>query len=143
MTQYTKQAEDFLKRFNLSLKVHYLRHDINTTWEDNKYRGLYQFTLKRPGATRSTAGNANRNIFTGKFWQSIIHEKEWPTAYDILACLATDIYCPDNFKDFCADYGYDEDSRNAEKMFKICDKFGRRLRAFFTKEEQEELIKIN
>lgn len=38
-----------------------------------------------------------------------------PTAYDVLAGITK--YCPDTFEDFCAEYGYDTDSRKVEKVF--------------------------
>jgi hypothetical protein len=39
-----------------------------------------------------------------------------PTAYDVLACLTK--YDPGDFENFCSDYGYDTDSRKAEKIYK-------------------------
>lgn len=39
-----------------------------------------------------------------------------PTMYDVLTCLTK--YDPYSFEDFCGDYGYDEDSRKAEKIYR-------------------------
>ena len=42
-----------------------------------------------------------------------------PTAYDVLACLTKND--PGTFEDFCSDFGYDQDSRTAEKTYKaVC-----------------------
>lgn len=43
-----------------------------------------------------------------------------PTAYDVLTCLTkTD---PGTFEEFCSEFGYDTDSRKAEKTYKACVK---------------------
>jgi len=39
-----------------------------------------------------------------------------PTEYDVLTCLTK--YDPETFEDFCSEFGYDEDSRKAEKIYK-------------------------
>ena len=39
----------------------------------------------------------------------------FPTEYDVLACLTK--YDPGTFQDFCDNFGYDTDSRNAEKTY--------------------------
>lgn len=65
-----------------------------------------------------------------------------PTAYDILACISSDVNCPETFKDFCGDYGCEEDSIQALQTFRRCSRFAKRLREFFTKQEQEELSEI-
>lgn len=38
-----------------------------------------------------------------------------PTAYDVLSCLTK--HDPGSFDDFCDEYGYDNDSRKAEKIY--------------------------
>jgi hypothetical protein len=47
-----------------------------------------------------------------------------PTAEDVLDCLASDASGIENeqFEDWCANYGYDPDSRKAERTFNICTK---------------------
>ncbi len=62
--------------------------------------------------------------------------------YSVLARLSSDIYCPETFADFCAEYGYDEDSRKAEQTFRRCLAFSRKLHAFFTEAEIEQLSEI-
>jgi len=41
--------------------------------------------------------------------------KKTPTIYDILACITKSD--PGSFKDFCGNYGYDEDSRKASDVY--------------------------
>jgi hypothetical protein len=54
-----------------------------------------------------------------------------PSAFDVLYCVVMDAQCYENardLEDFCADMGYDPDSRKAEAMYKACDEESKRLR---------------
>lgn len=78
------------------------------------------------------------------FWGSA-HDAEAgenPDEYDVLACLSGDVYCPEDFKEFCGEYGYEEDSIKALQTFKRADRFGKRLRTFFSEKEIEQLSEI-
>lgn len=66
-----------------------------------------------------------------------------PSPYDILACLSGDVHCPETFKDFCGEFGYEQDSIKALQTFKRASSFSKRLRAFFTADEIEALQEIN
>lgn len=65
---------------------------------------------------------------------------ESPSAYDILACVTKND--PGTFSDFCGDYGYDEDSRMAERTYFAVQHEWKQARAFFTAEELEELAEV-
>lgn len=53
--------------------------------------------------------------------------------YSFLCCVGSEIYCPILFEDFCLEFGYDEDSRQAEKIHKKCLEFkGKLLKAGFS-----------
>lgn len=55
-----------------------------------------------------------------------------PQLGDLLACLASDARLGDEtFDDFCADLGYDTDSRKAEASWRQCRVDRDRLHAFF------------
>jgi hypothetical protein len=69
-------------------------------------------------------------------------EPKHPSAYDVLACISGDAYTPETFADFCAEYGYESDSIKALQQFRRCDRFAKRLRAFFTEAELTELSEI-
>lgn len=105
---YEKGASDFLKSVGAKLTVKYLSHDY--FWPDDKEcRDIYQFRLSRNGKS-----------YTAKFGQSINGSQngEVPNAYDILTCLTK--YDPYTFENFCSEYGYDSDSRKAEKIYTAC-----------------------
>lgn len=63
-----------------------------------------------------------RRQMTVYFSQGAAHTSE-PKAEDVLDCLASDAVGLDNarsFEDWAAEYGYDTDSRKAERTFKAC-----------------------
>lgn len=128
---YQKQAQDFLDLTGSTLEINFLKHDKYFT-DDKEARDIYEITLKRD----------NRSfVFT--FGQSILktEEKEAPTAYDILACLTK--YDPGTFENFCADYGYDTDSRKAEKVYNDVVKEYDNLKMLYSDKELERLAEIS
>lgn len=63
-----------------------------------------------------------------------------PCAYDVLACLTK--YDPETFADFCSNYGYEEDSRTAERIYKaVCEEY-KGVCSIFTEKEMHELREI-
>lgn len=74
------------------------------------------------------------------FWGAV--DSREVSAYTVLSCIASDIHTPETFADYCSEYGEDADSRKALQTFNRADRFARRLRAFFTSEEQEALSEI-
>lgn len=54
-----------------------------------------------------------------------------PVASDVVESLSLDSYALEvSFDEWCADYGYDTDSRNAERTYRACRKLGERFRKF-------------
>ena len=69
-----------------------------------------------------------------------IHYPTAPNEYDVLTCLQK--YDVGTFENFCNDFGYDTDSRTAEKTYKaVCDEY-KQLCAIFTDDEIEQLQEI-
>lgn len=61
------------------------------------------------------------------FWGSVVEPNQESAngAIGAIACYASDALSYDNarsFEDFCSEFGYDTDSRNAEKIYKACGK---------------------
>ena len=142
MSEYTEQAQAFLDRFGLRFRATFKGDkcpECRTIHGDR-----YRVTISRRG---DYVGNQNltpkRIAFD--FWGSFADQQAGvaPTAYDVLACISGDIYCPDDFEEeFCSEYGYERD-RRAEATFRRCSVFAKRLRKFFTTSEQEELGTIS
>ena len=69
-----------------------------------------------------------------------IHLRKAPTAYDVLACLQK--YDVGTFENFCSEFGYDEDSRTAEKVYKaVCEEY-LNVCKLWSDSEIEELAEI-
>ena len=64
-----------------------------------------------------------------------------PTLYDVLACLQK--YDVGTFEDFCSEFGYDTDSRNAKKTYKAVVKQYDKMCSLFSNDELEVLTGIN
>ena len=65
-----------------------------------------------------------------------------PSAYDVLACISSDSYCSDTFSEWCADFGYDTDSRKSLATFKRCRRLAKKINSFFNADELAALWEI-
>jgi hypothetical protein len=91
------------------------------TGRDNCYWDKYRINGKYPGRPR-------------------IKQPIKPTAYDVLASITKDD--PGTFEQFCGDFGYDEDSRRAEDVYRAVVEEWKRVRRFFTDAELTEVREI-
>ncbi len=128
---YKKQALDFLEKTGTTLKIEFKRNGKHFD-DDKDNRDIYSVTLSR-----------GPRKFTFDFGQSINNSgknRVKPTAYDILTCLTK--YDPGTFENFCSEFGYDTDSRKAEKTYKAVVNEYQNIAMLFTDEELEELQEI-
>lgn len=153
MDEYIKQATDFLQKTHSKMKIEYVGLAVNKEWKEKEKRCLYEITL-----------TSSRGSMIFDFWDSIQNTKirtmpfdvynvrankelaakkkaAVPSVYDVLACLTK--YDPGTFEDFCSNYGYDEDSRTAERVYFAVQKEYAQLARLFTPEQMEELAEIN
>jgi hypothetical protein len=81
----------------------------------------YTATIKYKGKQMTTP------FFTGKGWTKD------PEIDDVMPALLSDydVYQNWEFEDFCSEFGYDSDSRKAEKIFKACQKNGKAVERVF------------
>lgn len=63
-----------------------------------------------------------------------------PTAYDVLACLTK--YDPGSFEDFCSEYGYDSDSKTADRVYAAVKEEWLNVCRVWNDSEIEELAEI-
>lgn len=139
MSEYTEKAEAFLKAHGLRFKAEYMEHGpyFPEDGADQK-RDIWRLSLHGktlPGGRRS---------FSVRFGQSLAHSDYGntpPTAYDMLAALTK--YDPGSFANFCRGYGYNEDSRRAERTYKAVKREWAKVDRFFTAAELVELHDIN
>lgn len=120
-SSYAIQADEFMEKTKTTMTAVYSGHG-KYFLDDKDERDIYTITLSRP----------NKKPYTFTFGQSIInsrpgtHEKisyadrqkrcpKKPEAYDILSCLEK--YELGTHEDFCADQGYDTDSRKGLELY--------------------------
>ena len=134
-----KQAQDFLTKYRLRFRSvqHADRCPPYCALEGggHPHGHRYRVTISRKGGGR----------LSFDFWNSRHDIERGDTTirpYDALACIGGDVHTADTFEEFCSEYGYDADSRKAEKTWKLCDRFAQRIRAFFTEDEIEALSEI-
>lgn len=117
--EYLQKAKAFCDKTKTSIYINYLDR-IKNPWGDNdyfknSYHNRYNVLIKRNI-------NGKNKQMTIKFTDSI-HNTQCgiePNIYDILACITKDD--PYSFEDFCANYGYDTDSRKAYKTYLAVEK---------------------
>ena len=132
MSEYTEQAEKFLTDHNLTFRAVHLDTNYFFTG-DKEIRDIYSLTIS----------GKNRGRITVKFGASIdmTHKGIKPTAYDMLTCITKSD--PGDFEDFCDEYGYDMDSRAAEKTWKDVVKEWKKVDRFFYGSEILQMQEIS
>lgn len=130
MNEYNKQAEQFLKDTETEFKAKFLKNGFYFDG-DKETRNIYEITLKR-----------GDREYKFKFGTSIsdTEKKIKPTPYDVLSCLQK--YEIGTFNDFCRDFGYNEDSIKAEKIYKAVIEEFKNVKILFSDEEIEKLQEI-
>lgn len=157
-TNYEQQAQAFLDRFAIKFRATLSDSKVAPWAGERKDHQLtshcdphhYRVTLSSPmkwekwGSPQARQINPHRRI-TFDFWASIADaEKGIKTAtpYDVLACISSDTYCPDTFKEWAGEFGESEDSIRALQTYRRCSAFAKRLQSFFTPEEITALQEI-
>lgn len=139
---YDHQAQSFLTTNGLKLRAT-LSDSKPAPWGDEKHpKHHFRVCIWRDSAAdRFKRGGRELsrlpNRLTFDFWSG-----SQPTPYSILACISSDAYTPDTFEEYCSEYGDNPDSLKAKQTFNRCASFARRLRAFFTPAELEQLSEI-
>lgn len=129
MKNYQKSAVNILQKMNVKFKSEYLTHDYHFA-DDKETRDIYRVTFQR-GTSR----------FSLRFGQSLANTGEHPTPYDVLACIEK--HDVGDFENFCSEFGYDINSRKAEKIYKAVCKEYEKVSRFFSSDELEILQNIN
>ena len=137
MNEYTEKAEAFLKKHGIKFKA--VRTGYGPYFPDDKEsRDIYRLELLRASFRRgeyAPTSKAQRASFRDT------KNGEAPTAYDLLARITKSD--PGTFEDFCGNFGYDTDSRRAERIYKGVCREWQKVQRFFTAEEIEELQEID
>lgn len=134
MNEYEKMAKDFCKETNTKITITY-KDMVQNPWNATDYTANWWHDVYRVRIDR------NHKTYSFNFTASK-HDTDngtRPTKYDILACLTK--YDPYDFENFCADYGYNNDSIKAYKTYKAVRKeYNNVIRLFSDVMEQLEEI---
>lgn len=130
MKDYRGIAEAFAQKHGISLQVIGEPEYKKYFADDKQERFVFKMKLMRKGKS-----------YTFSFGQSINNGAAEPDMYDILACLTK--YDPGTFEDFCGNFGYDTDSRSAERTYKaVCKEYKAVERLFGDLLDNEEFLDI-
>lgn len=161
MNEYQEQALNFLKECSATLDIKFSHVGKNELWkDDNALREIYIFTINTPNGSYSSCfydsiynykrkqwidkrlANTTRYGITGREAQRLREERKTliPNEYSILSCL--DGHPVGSFKDWCWEFGYDDDSITALKLYAECQEEYDGLRKIFTNEQLEKLNEI-
>lgn len=112
------------------------------SFEDFEFTSLYKGDKPAPWGGRPE--NWNHNIVTvyrgGRrcrfdFWPSTMSVGELASRRDVLGafqCFVSDACCAESsFEDFCADFGYDTDSRRAYSTYCACKRSADKLHRLY------------
>lgn len=86
---------------------------------------------------------AGRRKLTIPFSMGKGHNGKAPDLPNVLDCLASDsagIETAGSFEDWASEYGYDTDSRKAERTFRACQRQADKLKRFLTEGAYQELL---
>ena len=108
--------------------------DYRTTNVSNVIKGIRNHTIKAKDNQGSPTVMAVFNA---------IANMARPKAEDCIACILMDAQATDyTFPDWCAEYGYSDDSREAERIFNLCKENGYKLQKILSPAEMEEAKKM-
>jgi hypothetical protein len=122
---YDEATNLVAKYYNIKLKVISSYYGV-MKWDTKNKREVFKLQLLR-----------GKKSYTFEFGQSAVKGNEEPTLYDVLTCLQK--YEVGTFEDFCGEFGYDNDSRTAEKTYKAVVKEFKAMERLFNSEELEVL----
>lgn len=119
--------DKFIKNNNIKAIIEEVGENPNI--DDPKWQARhYKVTIKKDGRS-----------FTTYYSQGMGIERE-PELRDVLDCLANDAQTDGTFEDFCDTFGYDTDSRNAERIYKAVIRNSNKLKKLLGEEAYNQII---
>lgn len=172
MNECIQQANDFLAKTNTTMIAQYLGHWLRLgEWSTSQWQitftrqGRKPFTITFSQSLQNSweYQDANDGKSSWRKRQGLpprLRQDLWPkiseahkigpytltpvrrppSAYDVLACLTK--YDPGTFKDFCADFGYSDDSIKALETYREVQEEWAEVKRMF-EDCLDELVEIN
>ena len=133
MDTQTITLEQFIEKQQLVMSVRAVRR--NPHMSGDQLPRNFECTIE-------FEGRGYHEPLTVYFSQGSAHKKS-PTLAEVLDCLASDASGVDNarsFEDWASEYGYDLDSRKAERTYQICKKQAQDLKALLGQDAYNQLL---
>ena len=138
---YEMQAEQFLKRYNLTLQIR-RGPDKCPPWDDNSHThgDQHLVTIRSAPARRGrNPENPGAMSVSFPFWNSLNDKASGknPSDYNILACVSSDAHSPTDPDEVADEFGEIKPST----AFAVAER-AKELQAFFTEQELDALAEI-
>lgn len=127
--KYEEAADLFLENLGVKIQKEWLKYGYHFV-DDKQERHIFKIKISR-----------GRKSYSFNFGQSIAQGSKSPSSYSILSCLQK--YEVGTFQYFCGNFGYEEDSRKAVKIYKAVLKEFAGMQRLFSSEELEIMAEIN
>jgi len=128
MTQESITMAQFIAEHGLRATIQ--RADSNPNMGPKQPMNHYKVVIRHESGARMTT-----YFSTGMGWTHA------PSLSDVLDCLASDAYGMESpFESWAEDYGFDPDSRKAERIYKICQRQTIKLKSLLGDSAFEQLI---
>lgn len=127
--------QDFIARHGIEMDCSFADRNPNMI-DDGSKMDHWRCTF------RVKDGRITRKM-TVYFSMGVGHNGARPGPADVLDCLASDalgVHNSPKFEDWCAEYGYDTDSRKAERIHKVCERQAQKLYAFLGPNDFDVLL---
>jgi hypothetical protein len=124
---------DFIRSARITMTAD--RADDNPHMQDSHEMDHWRCILR--------ANGDQRRRLTVPFSMGRGHNGAAPELADVLDCLASDSAGLENardFEDWCGEYGYDTDSRKAERTYRTVQRQAKKLRAFLGDDAYKALL---
>jgi hypothetical protein len=128
----------FLRRYGISSVAE--RTDDNPSMDDESRSRMDHWRVTLRKAPR---GGKGRRTMTVLYSMGYGHGGRHPSTEDVLECLALDAQGVENarsFEEWASEYGYDADSRRAEKTYRATVAQTKRLKRFLGHAEYRLLL---
>lgn len=134
MTETRLTIAQFIERLGISMDCTFA--DRNPNMVDDGRMDHWRCKLQRKDGGRQST----MSIY---FSMGVAHKGARPEADDVLSCLASDSASVENAKDFgdwCTEYGYNAESRNAARIYRACKRQSEKLKQFLGTDAYETLL---
>lgn len=133
ISSYDQQAQDFMKATKTGIVTSFKNYGPYFP-SDKESRDIFKCTIRTPKGSYTFTFGQSQHDSNGNGGNP-------PSAYSIFAAFTK--YDPGTFENFCADFGYDIDSRTAERTYKaVCKEYAAICR-LYTTEQIEQMQEIN